>query len=229
MVSFFKGFSENTRKKGVIDLLITQSETNVSYFFLLSIATIITTLGLTLNSVATVVGGMLIAPLLTPMLALGLGITTGSPKSISRSLVGIISSISIVLFWAFIVSLLIHSDGYLTDQILMRGEYSHLYLIIAILSGLAATYTWMQPMLASALPGVAVAVSLLPPLCVSGIAMAQTNKDLLLNSLQIFGSNVVGIIAAATLLFFIFKFSKFKKFEEEKIAKIDEQPDTGKS
>jgi len=222
MVSVFEGFTENTRKKGVIDLLVTQSKTDVGYFFLLSVASLITTLGLTIDRPSVVIGGMLIAPLLSPILALGLALTTISMKAVLRSTMGIFGSVSVVVFWSFVVSLFVHSENYLTAEMLVRGSYTNYYLAIAFLSGLGATYAWIEPIISSALPGVAVAVSLLPPLCVSGIALAQKNWELFLNSSKIFCANIIGIIFASIILFLLFRFSKFKRFQEKRIDKVDE-------
>lgn len=219
-MGIFKGFSQNTKKKNVVDLLIKQSRTNLSYFFLLSIAAVITTIGLSLDNLGVIIGGMLIAPLLTPILALGLGLTTVSPMAIVRSLQGIVTSAVFIIFWAFLVSSLVHTEGnYLTTEILSRGEYTDLYFIIAFLSGLGATFAWMEPMISSALPGVAVAVSLVPPVCVTGIALAQGNRELMFNSFNLFAINTGGIILASILVFAIFRFSGLKKFQEQQMGR----------
>ena len=220
-MSIFSGFTQETHRKTVIDLLIKESRVNMGYFFLLSIASLITTMGLSLNNVAVIIGGMMIAPLLTPILALGLGITTVSIHSILRSFQGIVTSIFIVIFWSFVTSMLIHNvNNYLNPEIASRGEYSILYLVIAILSGLGATYAWIEPMIASSLPGVAVAVSLVPPLCVTGIALAQANRQLMFDSFILFLVNVVGMVLASIVVFIIFRFGKFKQFTEKQVEKV---------
>jgi len=219
-MSIFSGFTEETKKKSVIDLLIKESNVNMSYFFLLSIAALITTIGLTLNNVAIIIGGMMIAPLLTPILALGLGLTTVSINSVLRSFQGVVTSVSIVVFWSFTISMLTHDyTSYLTPEIASRGDISMWYFAIALLSGLGATYAWVEPMIASSLPGVAVAVSLVPPLCVTGIGLAQANRPLMFNSFILFLINVGGIVLASVIVFGIFRFGKFKRFTEKEIKK----------
>jgi len=214
-----------TQRKEAVDSLITESRTNFNYYVLLGVSTLITTLGLTLDNNAVVIGGMLIAPLLTPILALGLGITTISRPGTIRSLVGIINSVTYILLFSFLLSLLIHDDNYVTEEILLRSTSSHLYFFIAFLSGIGATFAWVQKKVAYTLPGVAVAVSLLPPLCVSGIALAQADPDLLINSLSIFFLNFVGIVLASTMVFIFFKFKRLKHFEEKKISKEENGKD----
>ena len=225
-MSITGGQSPIISRKNVVNMLVKQSRTDFSYYFLLALATFITTFGLTLNSEAIVVGGMLMAPLLKPVLALGLAIVTLSPKSLSRSLFGIINSIAVVLALSFIASLVVHDGNYLTTQILARGEYSHLFFIIAILSGVGAAYSLLNPNIKTALPGVAVSVSLLPPLCVSGIALAQENYLLLTNSQRIFWANFIGIIIAASVVFIIFRFAHLRRHEESVITKQEANEST---
>ena len=215
---FFSGFTEATRKKAVIDLLLKQSHTNLSYFVLLSVSSLVVALGLSLDNVSVVIGGMLIAPFLTPILSLGLGITVNSVVTVLRSFQGIITSIFIVLLWSFIVSSLVHNqDNYLTTEILSRGQLSLMYFIIAFLSGLGATYAWVDPSLAASLPGVSVAVALVPPLSVTGIALAQANRELMFASFNLFAVNVAGIVLASIIIFALFNFGKFKQFTEKKV------------
>ncbi|MFC1624954.1 DUF389 domain-containing protein [Patescibacteria group bacterium] len=212
---------KETHKKNIVATVIRESTIGTNYYLLLALATLITTFGLTLDSESILIGGMLMAPLLRPILAFGLAIVTISFKSFWRSLFGIFTSVGLVLVLSYFSSWMIHPDSYLTNAILTRGIYSHLYLFVAILSGIGATYTLMDPKLPSALPAVAVSVSLLPPLCVSGIAMAQESKSLLQNSLKVFGANLGGIIIASTFVFLIFRFRRLKKHEEKEISKSE--------
>lgn len=214
---------KETQKKNVVATVIRESTIRTNYYLLLALATLITTFGLTLDSESILIGGMLMAPLLRPILAFGLAIVTVSFKSIWRSLFGIFTSIGLVLLLAYISSLILHPGAYLTNAILERGTYSHLYLLVAILSGIGATYTLVDPKLPSALPAVAVSVSLLPPLCVSGIALAQDSKVLLSNSLKVFSANLGGIIIASIFVFLIFRFKRLKRHEEKEIVKSEKQ------
>lgn len=220
----FKTVKDTQAKREAVYTLVRQSRADMGFYFMLGISTLITTLGLTMDSGSVVIGGMLLAPMLTPMLALGLGLVTRSKNSITRSVLGIINSIAAVLTLSFLFSLLIHSGDYITHEILLRSEFSPLYLYVAILSGLGASYSMVDPRISSALPGVAVAVSLLPPLCVSGIAIAQANQLLLTNSFLIFVTNTIGIVVATAAVFAIFRFHKLKHVEEKEIKEeIKEQ------
>jgi len=212
-----------SHKKTVVATVIREASAKPTYYLLLSIATLITTFGLTLDSESIIVGGMLMAPLLRPILAFGLAVVTISFKSLWRSTFGIFTSVGLILLLSYIVSLLLHPGAYLTNEIITRGIYSNLYIFVAIFSGIGATYTLIDPKIESALPAVAVSVSLLPPLCVSGIALAQGSKTLLSNSLKIFGANLSGVIVASIFVFLIFRFRRLKKHEEKEIVKSEKE------
>ena len=215
--------AKESHKKNVVATVVRESSTKPNYYLLLALATLITTFGLTLDSESITVGGMLMAPLLRPILAFGLAIVTISFKSIWRSIFGMFTSIGLILVLSYIASLILHPGSYLTNEIIARGTYSNLYILVAILSGIGATYTLIDPKIPSALPAVAVSVSLLPPLCVSGIALAQGSKTLLSNSLKIFGANLGGIIIASIFVFLIFRFKRLKKHEEKEIVKAEKE------
>jgi uncharacterized hydrophobic protein (TIGR00271 family) len=218
-VAITKTKTPTLHRENVVNLLVKQSTTDFTYYFLLALSTFITTFGLTLDSEAIVVGGMLMAPLLKPVLALGLAIATLSPKSLGRAILGIVNSLAVVLILSFSASLLFHGSSYLTTQISSRGMYSNLYIIIAILSGIGAAYSLINPNIKTALPGMAVSVSLLPPLCVSGISLAQENTDLLINSQSIFWANLVGIVLSSAVIFLVFRFAHLRRHEETEITK----------
>ncbi|MBN1162612.1 DUF389 domain-containing protein [Patescibacteria group bacterium] len=214
---FFANAKEENQRKQVVSNLVTESKTTGGYYFLLGISAIIASLGLLTNNSTAILGAMLITPLLTPILALGLGVTTLSGEAIFRSSIGIINSIATIVFISFIIGLSTSSDHYRTPEVLLKGSYSVAYLVIAFFSGLGATYAWIEHKISSALTGVAVAVSLLPPLSVTGISIAQADYILFIGSLRVFSANFVGIVMASTLMFTIFNFTKLKGFEERKI------------
>ena len=82
----------------------------------------------------------------------------------------------------------------LTSEILARGNPNILDLLVALVSGIAGAYAMARPNLSAALPGVAIAAALVPPIASSGIAMAMGNMDVSMGALLLFGTNVVAII-----------------------------------
>jgi uncharacterized membrane protein len=88
---------------------------------------------------------------------------------------------------------------------------------------LGAAFSMKDTRLSSTLPGVAVSVSLLPPLCVTGIAIAQVNFSLIISSFYLFSYNIIGIVIAAVLVFGYFRFHKLKHVEDREINKEQDE------
>ncbi|MFZ5424354.1 MAG: TIGR00341 family protein [Patescibacteria group bacterium] len=227
-VKFLHGFYINTslrrnftEKKEAVSRLIDDSNTNFDYFVLLIISTLITTFGLLSNNGSIVIGGMLITPLLTSILALGLGFVTVSFKSLVRSSWAIIRSVTIVLFLSYLVSSYSGIETLQSSEILQRTEPSWFYVHIALLSGLAATYCWAKPKLSATLPGVAVAVALLPPLCVVGIGLSQGDVAVMKGAFDMFLVNFVGIVVSSVLVFSLLGFQRMKNVENKEIEIVE--------
>lgn len=211
-------------RKDVVKGLLEESKTDSSYYFMLIASTLITTFGILINSESIVIGGMMVAPLLSPLLALALGLTTLSRKGVFRALFNILGSVAFVLLFSYATGLIFLSNSprFLNDQIIQRSQFSLIYFYIALFSGLAASYSWIEPKVTSAFAGVAVSVSILPPLCVTGLSLAISQENVFYNSFQIFLANLVGVVTAAILVFLAFRFTELKKFQENEIQKVDE-------
>jgi len=165
----------------------------------------IATLGLIINSPAVVIGAMLISPLIGPILASGMAIALGDfylgLKSFANIVLSIFGSIALaaVITWV----LPFHSP---TAEILARIQPTLLDLIIAVLSGLAGTIVICRGGSGggvTALPGVAVAVALMPPLSVVGFGVGiGWDWNVIRGGGLLFLTNLVAIILSSVLVFF---------------------------
>ena len=201
-----------------IDRLISQGTFRRGYYLFLVLATLIVTPGLFLDNVAVVIGGMILAPLLIPLLSLSLSLVTGNLKGIMRSLRILFLSILIVLLTAAVMTAIlknVYEAIPLYPQIISPG----VYIFIAFCSGIAGAFAWVKEDYAPAIAGVATAVALLPPLCISGIGLAIGDYTLLKGSFVIFAANLLGITMAAFLVFWILGFLKMRKVEDKVIEK----------
>lgn len=219
---------EAVNKQEVVRKLIQDSHIGKDFYFLLFISTLITTLGLIVNSTAVVIGGMLIAPLLSPVLALGLGVVTDNKHSLIRSVSTIIKSAFAVLFLSFITAFFIEITDPQNTEILQRAKPSLLYIYIAVLSGFGASYAWSKPRISATLPGIAVSVALLPPLCVTGIGLALVDKTLVAGSFQLFFINLLGIAASSAVVFSLFGFHEMRGVEQSEIIQEKIQQESSK-
>lgn len=181
------------------------SRSHFDFFALTGLATAIASLGLMSNSGAVVIGAMLVAPLMTPMIGAGLGLVQANLRLVQDALrsvgLGFLLAwlLGFVLGWIFSGEMIVAPGASLPAEILARGHPGPLDLFVAILSGLAAAYANARPNLSSALPGVAIAAALVPPIASSGIATAHGDVFVARGAVMLFGANLVAIILGAGL------------------------------
>lgn len=180
------------------------SRFDIDFLLLMSFATAIAALGLLQNSGAIVIGAMLVAPLMMPMIGAGLALVQGNVvlvRDASRS-IGIGFLTALVIGWvagaAFEFTL---PGGRLTNELLARGGPNPLDLLVAFVSGVAAAYAVARPNLSGALPGVAIAAALVPPIATVGISWATGNYANGNGAALLFGTNLVAIVLGAATIF----------------------------
>jgi uncharacterized hydrophobic protein (TIGR00271 family) len=193
------------------------------YYILLVFAATISTFGLLTNSAATIIGGMLIAPLMTPALTLGYSTISLDRKLVQRSLFAAGTGMALVVTIAWLTTTLL-GLRLVNSEILSRTHPNLLDLGVAIAAGAAGAFAWARPRIANAVPGVAIAVALVPPLCVVGIALGpgSTGESMLarqagddthvaIGAFLLFATNVVGIIFSASVVFLIHGYGQLRK------------------
>jgi uncharacterized hydrophobic protein (TIGR00341 family) len=137
------------------------------YLIMAALASVVAAIGLLKNDVAVIIGSMVIAPLLSPNMALSLATTLADIKLARKSITTNIAGFSLVLFIGIIFGLIMNVDPQ-SPQIAARSDVSHFYILLALASGVAGAYS-ITTGVAEALVGVMVAVALLPPLVASGL------------------------------------------------------------
>jgi uncharacterized hydrophobic protein (TIGR00271 family) len=175
-----------------------------NYFVLLTLATIIATYGVISGSTATVIGAMIIAPLMTPIMATTLAIVLGAGSHMKRSLLVVGLSICYVIGLSIVLSLFISpfAIGFATNvELTSRVSPNLLALSVALASGAAGAFALSREDVGDALPGVAIAISLVPPLAVVGIALCKTRWLLAGGALLLFLTNFLAIVLAGGAVF----------------------------
>jgi uncharacterized hydrophobic protein (TIGR00271 family) len=181
----------------LVDRIQSSSHWDFDFVTLMVLSTVIAAIGLIQNSAAVVIGAMLVAPLMTPLLGLGLALVQGNPVLARISFRSIILSLSVSLGVGVVVGLLTPGFEEPTREMLGRGGPGLLDLFVAFASGLAAAYASSRPGLLAALPGVAIAAALVPPIATSGLALSLGNYHLALGALLLFVINMVTIVLAS--------------------------------
>ncbi len=175
-----------------------------SYSVLLLLATVIATFGVTSASTATVIGAMLVAPLMTPIMATTLALALGDERRAARSFLLALISVTGVIGLAGLLSLTaIFVDFEGNPEIALRVEPGLSALAVALAAGATGAFATTRKSVGDSLPGVAIAISLVPPLSVVGIALAHERFDDAFGALLLFVTNFLAIILAGSVVFWI--------------------------
>ena len=148
----------------------------------------IASIGLNLNSQAVIIGAMLISPLMSPILGIGLGVATNDKDALKHALMHFGAAIIIALIASTFYFLITPLDEF-TPQIAARTEPTFLDVLIAIFGGVAGIISIARKDISTTLPGVAIATALMPPLCVAGYGLANGNFDIALKAFYLFFLN----------------------------------------
>jgi uncharacterized hydrophobic protein (TIGR00271 family) len=172
----------------------------VRFAFMLGLSVVIAGKGLAADSAAVVIGAMLIAPLMTPVLAVAACLSMGWIRLGLRSAFTVVlaSMASIALAW--LLSRLVPNGG-LTGEELARTGPALTDLLVALAAGLAGGYATVRTDVSSSLPGVAVAVALVPPLATVGITLQNGRTDLAKGALLLYVVNLLAIVLAGMAVF----------------------------
>lgn len=203
-------------KREAISALIEDSSPDAEFFVLLALAAFIVVPGLLLDSTAIIIGGMVVAPILSPILGLAMGITQASFPLIMRS-VRTIALASIIAIGAALLIALFSPDRAINTAIESRTAVSLSHLIVAIASGIAAAFAIIKPKISAHVIGIAVSVSLLPPLAVTGIGVSLLDGRLVRGSLSLFLINLLGIVVAAVVVFSLLRFYPARQASTQKL------------
>ncbi|MCA9261527.1 MAG: DUF389 domain-containing protein, partial [Planctomycetales bacterium] len=173
------------------------SQWNFDFVTLCGLSTIIASIGLVQDSAAVIIGAMLVAPLMTPLLGLGLSLVQGN-RRLARMTCGVVVK-GFCLAFALGLAVGAFPGVEITDQMAARGAPGLTDMAVAFISGLVAAYANGRPNLVSALPGVAIAAALVPPIATSAITLVQGNLAISGGALLLFATNIVAIVLAAAL------------------------------
>ncbi len=186
------------------------SKVSADFLLLLSASSLIATIGLFQNSPAVIIGAMIIAPLMRPLVGLSLATLTADTKLLARSLITLTIGTTTAISLSMLIAMIFHSLE-LTPEILARTHPTLLDLAVAIFAGAIGAYCQTKEKLAESLAGVAIAVALVPPLGVVGIGLAFGNFYVWAGALLLYATNLVGIAVAGSLVFLFLGFTPLKQ------------------
>lgn len=196
--------------KGLFSTLREQGRLSNSYLVMMILSTLIATFGLYANSSPVIIGAMILAPLMGPIVSFSMAVVRYDNALLKSSFRTIWVGTVVSLLFAAAVSIFIPMRV-ITPEIQARMYPSLLDLGIAIASGVAAAYAYSKESIAQSLAGVAIAVALIPPLAVTGIGIGWLDWDIFSGAFLLYLTNLGGIILFGGISFFILGFTPFKK------------------
>lgn len=184
-----------------------------SFYILLGLSAIISTLGLLANSAATIIGAMIIAPLMGPILGIAYGMVMGNRRLLKRSALTLGSGVFLTIFTSFVICNLIGLRA-VQGEIMARSQPTLLDLGVALAAGTAGAFAKSRRHIADALPGVAIAVALVPPLSVIGIGISLASNEIFIGSFLLFLTNLIGIVFSGGVVFLTQEYGSLKRAKE---------------
>lgn len=189
---------------------------DVDFFVMIGLSAIIATYGLLQDSSAVIIGAMLVAPLFTPILALSLGIVRGDIRllrlAVESTLKGVALAIGLAIFLTAISPL-----RTVTHEIAARTHPNLFDLAVALASGAAGAYAVARKDVATALPGVAIAAALVPPLGVVGIGLAIGDPSIAGGGGLLFITNLIAITLVSSITLLLLGFRPTARAERERL------------
>ncbi|MBW0159673.1 DUF389 domain-containing protein [Sinorhodobacter sp. B57] len=202
---------------------------SLNFYFMLGMATAIAAFGLLSNSAPAIIGAMIVAPLMSPIVGFSFGAIMGANKLTLQSLASIVTGVVFVISLAFVCTQVI-GLRVVGSEILARTAPSTLDLLVALCSGAAAAFAHARVGIANSIAGVAIAVALVPPLSVVGVGLALGHDAVSAQAIALsdinhqgngytmaggafllFFTNFLGIVAAAILVFGLQGYGHWRK------------------
>lgn len=172
------------------------------YWVLLTLSAIIAAAGLSADSGAVIIGAMLIAPLMTPMLGFVAATCAGLRWHglVAAFVIAASTAWVVVVSWALVAAL---PNVELSAEVLRRTDPDVRDLIVALAAGIAGSWATLRPDVSPTLPGVAVAVALVPPLAAAGVVLNAHEGALAEGALLLYAANLLAIVGSSFVVFVI--------------------------
>ncbi len=186
------------------------AQAHSSFISLMMLSSLVASLGLFLSSPAVIIGAMVLAPLMSPIISLAMALLRNDQTLLKKSLFTIAFGIFLAISMAALLALIIPITR-ITPEMAGRLHPNLLDLGVAIFSGMAGAYGHARESIMKSMPGVAIAVALVPPLCVAGIGIGWWDWQVISGAALLFLTNLVGIALAAALTFFVLGYAPIVK------------------
>ena len=180
--------------------LVKDSKLDQNYVILILSSCLIATFGLLINSAAVIIGAMIVAPLMLPLRGFSFATLEGDAKLLRSSAEAIAFGTIIAVSCSLVIGLVIGIPQF-GSEIWSRTQPNLIDLLIAIVAGGISGYTKICPEMSDAIPGTAIAVALMPPLCVIGLTLSQGQWEAAFGASLLYLTNLIGINLACIAVY----------------------------
>jgi len=200
-MSFLFNFQTRLREYNLVKEELTNSSINIKFIVFLSLATLLASLGLLTDNTPVLVGSMLIAPLMSVTVALGVGISLFNKKLITTSFFSLfIGSVISIMVSTFLVVLLPQHIN--SVNIAERFVPNVPTFLVAVISGLTAGLILIWKKEIQIVAGASIATTLIPPLAATGIAISTLNTEVAIYTIYMYILNLIGVVIGAIISFY---------------------------
>ena len=209
ITSWFHSVEEKDKTQ-VIRTIVEHGTPDFDYHYMLTISSLMAIMGILLDNVTIIIGAMLVAPIMHPVLGVALGVAIARFSVIKRSLSVLIKSLFFSLSLGAFVAFIFHMfyDKTYTNELLAYSDASLPYFFVAVIAGAAIAYVLAKPEWNSALPGIAVSVAFVPPTASTAVGIALFDISIILGGAGLLLANLLGIASAAAVVFTLMDFKK---------------------
>ena len=215
------------RSRIVIEDISEGSEPGIRFYIMVVLSTMIAGFGLTMNSTAVIIGAMLVAPLMTPIFGMALALIRSDARLLGRAARAEIVGVFAAILMGLIIGKL-YPALEPTPEMLSRTQPQLFDLLVAVFSGFAGAYALVDEKISPALPGVAIATAIVPPLANTGLCFAVGAYAGGVGSFLLFFSNFLSILLVASVVFGFFGMAgRYHELSRQVIIKRFALPITG--
>lgn len=191
------------------------------FWSLLVLASTIATAGVVADSTATVIGAMIVAPLMRPIQGTMLSTVLGDRRNLIRSILIMIGGVTAAILVGVLFGLVLIQDMSADTNAQIAGRVSPkvVDLIAALATGVVGSIALLRSDISDTLPGVAIAISLVPPLSVVGLTLESGHWDQAAGAMLLFVTNVAAILATGSIVMAAYGFARLRiEMAEDKEA-----------
>jgi uncharacterized hydrophobic protein (TIGR00271 family) len=186
------------------------AQISTTFLVFMVLSALLASFGLYADSTPVIIGAMILAPLMAPIISLSMAMARQDINLMHSSTKTLMTGLFVAMGFAMLLSFMLpmHLE---TTEISARLRPTLLDLGVAIISGIAGAYAYARVDAAKSLAGVAIAVALVPPLAVTGIGLGWMSPRIAFGALLLFLTNLAGIVFAASITFLLLGYAPFSR------------------